>query len=227
MILIRNEKTRAVLRLALPLGAIPLTVAMGTLLPGRMHLAVSLCVAALSVGVFLTGIERRVQGQRRLVLAAILIALCIVGRFIPLAKPVMALTVLSGVYLGGETGFLVGSMAALLSNFAFGQGPWTPFQMLALGLIGLSAGGLKAMLKKSRGGLCLFGAAAGVAYSMVMDVWTVLWASGSLDLTLYGAALLTALPHTALYAVSGALFLWWMMRPVGEKLERVRVKYGL
>ena len=51
--------------------------------------------------------------------------------------PVIMLT---AMYLGSEAGFLTGAMAALLSNFYFGQGPWTAFQMLAWGLIGWIAG---------------------------------------------------------------------------------------
>ena len=75
-----------------------------------------------------------------MVIAAVITALCVVGRFIPFFKPIAALTIIAAVYLGGETGFMVGAMAALMSNFYFGQGPWTPFQMLAWGMIGLIAG---------------------------------------------------------------------------------------
>lgn len=228
MILIRSSRARAVLKLALPLGAIPLLVLLGALaFPERLHLLVTLGVAALSLLLFAAGYERRRTGSRRMVLTSVMVALCIAGRFIPLFKPITALTILTAMYLGPEAGFLTGALAAALSNFWFGQGPWTPFQMLAWGLIGLAAGYLREPLLRRRYLLLAYGALSGAAYSMVMDVWTVLWYGGSFSWQLYAAACVTALPHTCLYALSNAVFLRLLARPIGEKLERIRVKYGV
>jgi len=228
MIVIRSSRLRAWLRWLIPLVLIPLLVLLGTLVfPEKRYLLVTLGVVVLSLLLFLCGFERRQTGSRRMVLAAVLTALCIAGRFLPLVKPVTAITVLAGIYLGGETGFLVGALAAVLSNFYFGQGPWTPFQMLAWGMIGLAAGWLGRPLKKSRWLLLGFGLAAAVAYSLVMDVWTVLWYDTGFRWELYLSALTAALPHTAVYAAGNVLFLWLLAEPVGKKLERVRVKYGL
>ncbi len=227
MRIIRNARWRRILGAALPFGAIPAVVLLGTLLPGRWHLLASLAVAVLSLTLFLTGFERRQTGERRLVVVAVMTALCIVGRFIPFFKPVTALTVITAMYFGGEAGFLVGALSALLSNFYFGQGPWTPFQMLAWGLIGLLAGYLAGPLKRRRWALLLYGVLAGVAYSLVMDVWTVMWYAGGVDLSLYVAAVTTALPHTLMYSASNFAFLWVCARPFGEKLQRVCLKYGV
>ena len=228
MIVIRSARARAILRMVLPLAAIPLLVALGAaVFPERLHMLISLGVAALSLLTFMAGFERRKTGSRRLVLTAVMIALCIAGRFIPFFKPVAALTVLTAVYMGPEAGFLTGSLSAALSNFWFGQGPWTPFQMLAWGLTGLAAGYLAGPLKRRRWLLLLFGTLSGVFYSLVMDVWSVVWYAGAFDWGLYAAAFVTALPHTLLYAASNLLFLWLLARPIGEKLERVRVKYGM
>lgn len=228
MIVIRNSRLRSLLRYALPLAVIPLVVLLGAVaFPQKQHLLVSLGVAVLALALFLCGFDHQRTGSRRMVLAAVLIALCVAGRFIPLVKPVTALTILAGMYLGGETGFLVGALAAALSNFYFGQGPWTPFQMLAWGMIGLLGGWLCRPLKRSRLLLCLYGLLSGIAYSLVMDVWTVLWYDGGFRWQLYLSAILAALPHTALYGLSNLLFLWLLAEPVGKKLERVRIKYGL
>lgn len=228
MMVIRNEKYRSLLRWLIPLVLIPAMVALGALVfPQKRHLLVSLGVAALSLVLFLCGFERRLTGSRRMVLAAVLIALCIAGRMIPLVKPVTAIIILSGMGLGCETGFLVGSMAAVLSNFYFGQGPWTAFQMLAWGLIGFAAGWLHRPLKQSRLWLMLYGGISGVAYSLVMDVWTVLWYDGGFRWSLYGSAVAAALPHTLLYCASNLVFLWFLAKPISRKLERVRRKYGV
>lgn len=170
---------------------------------------------------------RKKKRTRRIVVVAIMIALSVVGRFIPFFKPITAITVITAIYLGGGSGFLVGAFSALLSNFYFGQGPWTPFQMLAWGLIGLVAGFLANPLKRHKWLLVFYGVLSGVAFSFIMDIWVVLWNNSGFSWALYGAAIVTALPHTILYAVSNFIFLWFMAKPFGEKLERMQKKYGV
>ena len=75
--------------------------------------------------------------------------------------------------------------------------------------------------------MVIYGMFAGAAYSLVMDIWTVLWYNKGFDTSLYLAALGTALPHTLMYVVSNGAFLWLCARPFGEKLERIRIKYGV
>ncbi len=228
MIVIRSKRARDVLRITLPFVAMPLLVLLGSLaFDEKKHLLISLGMACMALLFFLTGFERRKTGGRRMVIVSVMTALCIVGRFIPLFKPITALTVITAMYLGGEAGFLVGALSAALSNFYFGQGPWTAFQMLAWGFIGLIAGWLAGPLKKHRALLLLYGVLAGVAYSLIMDVWNVLWYGGGFNGALYAASVVTALPHTVLYAVSNFVFLYFLARPFGEKMERVKLKYGV
>ena len=228
MLTIQNPRLRAALRVAIPFLAIPAIAILGeTVFDEKKHLFVSLSVAVLSLLLFYAGIERREIGTRRMVLASVLIALNVAGRFIPFFKPVTAITVIAAIWLGGETGFLVGSMTALIVNFYFGQGPWTSFQMLAWGLIGLVAGFLSKPLRKSRALLLVYGVVSGIAYSFIMDIWTVLGHYNTFSWALYGAALLTAVPYTVLYAVSNFLFLWLLAKPFGEKLSRIKIKYGV
>ena len=222
------ERLIKILRLLIPLCFIPLTVLLGaTVVDERRYGLISLCVAILVVWLFLLGFEKETASSRRTVLVAVLIALSVVGRMIPLFKPITAITVLSAIYLGAESGFTVGALSALISNFYFGQGPWTPFQMLAWGLIGLFAAWLSRPLRKSRTLLLIYGLLSAILYSALMDVWTVLWASQTITSSIYLAALLTALPHTILYAVSNVIFLALLAKPFGEKLERVKIKYGV
>lgn len=228
MIVIRNKRIRDVLRVALPFIAMPALVMLGAIaFRGSQHLIISLGMACMALLFFLTGFEKRKIGGRRMVIVSVMTALCIVGRFIPLFKPITALTIITAMYLGGEAGFLVGALSALLSNFYFGQGPWTAFQMLAWGVIGLMAGWLANPLKKHRWLMLTYGVLAGMAYSLIMDVWNVLWYAGGLDWSLYAASVVTALPHTLLYAASNFVFLYFLAGPFGEKMERVKIKYGV
>ncbi len=228
MLTIRSEKLKKVLKILIPFILIPALAVLGeTVFDEKKHLFVSFTVAVLSLILFYTGFEQKKTGTRRMVIVAVMVALSGAGRFIPLFKPVTAITVITAIWLGGEAGFLVGSLTALLFNFYFGQGPWTPFQMLAWGLIGLVAGFLAEPLKKSRVLLVLYGVGAGIAYSFIMDVWTVLGHYNTFNWPLYFAALGTAVPYTLTYAVSNFVFLWLLAKPFGEKLKRIKIKYGV
>lgn len=228
MLTIRNIRLRTFLRYAIPFGLIPALVAVSAFLfEGQRYLIISLGIAVLALLLFMTGFERKNIGSRRMVITAIMTALAVFGRFIPLFKPITAICVMTAVYLGAEAGFFCGSLSVLISNIFFGQGPWTPFQMLGFGLIGLFAGYLSRVLMKSRVLLLLYGVIAGVGYSFVMDIWTVLWYAGDFDWSLYGAALVSAVPFTLLYAVSNVIFLLVLQKPVGNKLKRVKIKYGV
>lgn len=194
---------------------------------GKLYFVISLLIVALSICFILMGYEKKVIKTRRMVIISIMIALSVVGRFIPFFKPVTAITIITAMYLGGEAGFLVGALSALISNFYFGQGPWTVFQMLGWGLIGLFAGGISKWLRQSKTWLLVYGVGSGILFSAIMDIWTVLWYKGGFQMELYLAALVTALPHTILYAVSNGIFLYFMAKPFGDKLNRIKVKYGI
>ena len=228
MLLIRNEKLRNVVRIAVPFVIIPaITIAGALFFDGKRHILIALAVALLSLVLFAAGFEKLSTGTRRMVIVAVMTALCFTGRFIPFLKPIAALTIITALYLGGEAGFLVGALSAVLSNFYFGQGPWTAFQMIAWGLIGLFAGVLSKPLLKSQILLLLYGAASGIAYSFIMDIWTVLWYNQGFDIKLYLAALVSAVPYTISYTVSNVLFLFLLAKPFGEKLQRIKIKYGV
>ena len=228
MIAIRSAAVRRTIRHIVPFVIVPALALSGAVLTERRQYALVISlVCAASFLLFAAGFERKKTGARRLVVVSVMTALAVAGRFIPLVKPVAALTIISALYLGGEAGFLTGALTALVSNFYFGHGPWTPFQMMAWGLIGLCAGLLAVSLRKNRALLLLYGLLAGIGYSMIMDVWTVLWYGQGFNWTLYLAALATALPYTVLYAASNVIYLALLARPFGEKLGRLRVKYGV
>ena len=185
----------------------------------------------LTIAVFYARFEKKQTRTRRMVIIAVMTALSVLGRFIfsviPAFKPITAIVVITAIWLGPECGFMVGSLSALISNFYFGQGPWTPFQMVAWGLLGVIAGLINKPLKKSRIALALYGLFAGIAFSCIMDVWTVMWFNDGFAWNLYITAIITAIPQIITYAVSNVVFLLALGRPFGEKLERVINKYGI
>jgi uncharacterized membrane protein len=212
--------------------AVPAAVLFGSFLfRAKAYVFLALCTAVLSCVPFFARFEKGRTRTKNLVVLAAMVTLSVAGRsvfaFLPNFKPVTAIVVITGIYLGAENGFLCGALSALLSNFLFGQGPWTPFQMLAWGLIGLFASSLSALLKKSRAALCIYGVFSGVFYSFLLDVFATLWQDGVFNPERYLALMLTALPVTAAYAISNVIFLLLLSKPIGEKLERIKNKYGL
>ncbi len=225
-------KKTQILKYIILLVCVPAAVLLGILLFGdKKYIFVSAFVAVLSCVPFFMSFEGKKTSTKRLVLLASMVAFSVAGRyifaFLPHFKPVTAIVVVTGIYLGIESGFLCGALSALISGFIFGIGPWTPFQMFAWGLIGLLASLLSAVLKKNKAALCVFGALSGVLYSLLLDVVSTLWYDGGFNPARYLALLLTSLPVTAVYAVSNVIFLLLLAKPIGEKLERIKIKYGL
>ena len=178
--------------------------------------------------------EGRRPQARELVIIAVLCALGVAGRaaffMLPQFKPVLALTIISGVAFGGETGFLVGAMTMLASNFLFSQGPWTPFQMFAAGIIGFLAGVLfrKGWLRRSRAALCVYGALAAILiYGGLMNPTSALIYGRELNWQVLVSYYLTGFPMDCVHAAATVFFLWVLAEPMLEKLDRIKTKYGL
>ena len=213
---------------------VPLTIYIGvTFFEDRSYVFISFILVILASIPFLMSFENKEANTRYMVIIAVLVALSVVGRFllaaIPAFKPVTAVVVISAIFFGAEAGFLVGALSAIISNIYFGQGPWTPFQMFSWGMIGFIAGlpKVRDILKKNRLMLLLYGIFAGVVYSLMMDVWTVLSLDNAFNLKRYLTAITVATPFMITYAVSNVIFLLLIMKPIGEKLNRIKIKYGI
>lgn len=120
--------------------------------------------------------EYSAASAREIGLIAVLGAIAAVGRVpfaaLPGIQPVTFLVVVSGFVFGPRAGFMVGSTAALVSNFFLGQGPWTPWQMLTWGLAGITAGLLVRLMPQPKSaGRVLFCFAWGYLYGGIMDLW--------------------------------------------------------
>lgn len=201
-----------------------------TVFDDRKYWFVSLFIAIVSCIMVYGAYEHTNGGIRRMVIIAVMVSMAVAGRaiFAPLPgfKPVTAIVVIAAVYLGIEAGFVVGSMTALVSDLFFTIGPWTPFQMCAWGMIGAVAGipWIRGKLKQKKW-MLLYGAVAGIAYSLLMDIWTVLSVDQTFNSKKYAAAVMTSLPFMFLYSSSNVVFLFILMKPIGKKLERMNKKH--
>ena len=143
---------------------------------------------------------------------------------------VAAIVILTGISFGGEAGFLVGSLTMLISNMFMGQGPWTPWQMFAFGMIGFLAGILyqKGILKARKFDLCIYGfLSVFLIYGGIMNPASILMSYGYITKSSLIAYYISGAPVDLVHAASTVIFLWLLSRPLLEKLERIKVKYGL
>ena len=231
----RKLSRRTLVAAVLILLLIPLTLFIGVYyLDDKKYYFISLLILLECMLPFFLIFEGRKPKARELVIIAVLCAIAIAGRaalfMLPQFKPVMAMVIISGVAFGGETGFLVGAMTMLASNVLMGQGPWTPYQMFAMGIIGFLAGILfrKGWLRRSRGALCVFGALAAILiYGGIMNPASALMWAPELNWKVLLTYYVTGFPFDCIQAAATWLFLWFAAEPMLEKLDRIKVKYGL
>lgn len=231
----RKLQKRTVVATLLILLLIPMTLFVGVYyFAGRKYYFISLLILLECMLPFFLIFEGRRPQARELVLIAVLVALNVAGRavffMLPEFKPVVAMTVLTGVALGGETGFLVGAMTMLVSNMLFSQGPWTPWQMFAMGIIGWLAGVMyrKGVLRRSRLSLCIFGVIAStIIYGGIMNSASALMWSNAINWKIIVSYYITGVPVDLVRALATFLFLWLGAEPILEKLDRIKTKYGL
>lgn len=239
--LIQNEKSkrkilkRTKIATLLILFLIPLTIFIGIYYLGdKKYYFISLLIILETMIPFGFAFENRKPKARELVIISALCAIGVAGRtaffMLPQFKPVAAIVIISGVAFGGETGFLVGAITAFVSNFFFGQGPWTPWQMFSYGIIGFLAGIMfqKGILRKTKTDMCLFGfVATFVIYGGIMNPASVIMWQSNININMVLSSYVMGMPFDFIHAVSTVFFLFLAAEPMLEKLERIKIKYGL
>lgn len=216
-----------------------LTILVGMFLMGdRKYYFVSLLIACYTIAFFCLVFERGRPRAREIVVISVMIAIAVLGRaiffMIPQFKPMVAIVIISGAALGAESGFIVGALTAFISNFLFGQGPWTPWQMFSLGVIGFLAG---LIFEKHIGGwsdgsrrniLCVFGAfSAFFLYGGIVDLWRIFSISPIPSIEILISVYGLAVPFNLIHAAATVFFLFFLSNPLLNKLDRVKLKFGL
>lgn len=149
-------------------------------LPGADNLALMTLIAVgLILFYYYLRFEEKKSDAKIIAMIGTLAALSVAGRVlfapIPNVQPSTFIIIVSGYVFGPLPGFMVGSTTALVSNLFLGHGPWTPWQMLAWGLAGLTAGALgRGRHLEGRLGLALFCAAWGFLYGWILNAYFVL-----------------------------------------------------
>lgn len=230
-----SVRTRERLTAILVLVVIPLTLLAGVqLLSARRWYFIALLIVAWLLLPHFFFFERRRPQAREIVLLAVLTALAVISRavffLVPNFKPVLALLVIYGAALGGRTGFLLGALTALVSNFLFGQGPWTLWQMFAWGMIGYTAGILVRHFPAlaRRWPLAIFGFFAALCiHGGITNPAGVLLFQAEFSWQAVLASYALGLPGDLVLASSTFLFILLLAPSLLTKLTRMRRKYAI
>lgn len=219
---------------ALIVLSIPILVFLSKFMGPRKYYLISLMVALLAIAVFFLSFENRRPQAKELIVIAVMSAIAAVARtafiWIPFFKPLAAVIIICGAALGAQAGFLCGALSVFASNFVFGQGPWTPWQMIAFGMCGFFAGLLfyKNQKKRTPKRMAVYGGCAIMFLTgPILDFSTLMSHTQLPDLAGIAAVFAAGASVNLVQAAATVIFLLIAARPMLEKLDRMKVKYGM
>lgn len=215
-------------------AVIPAAVILGWFLSnGKQYYLLSLIVIAVSMLPFFLSLERKKLQARELVIIASVSAIAAASRaaffFLPQIKPMCAVLIIAALAFGAEFGFVSGALSMLISNFVYGQGMWTPFQMMGMGMtVFLCAVIIKTFKIKNR---IIIGVISGVfcffVYGIIVDLGSVFMMVSQFNLKSILAVYSAGIPFNIIHSISTAIIVALIQPPVTEKLERIKIKYGI
>jgi energy-coupling factor transport system substrate-specific component len=189
----------------------------------------SFTILAIALAAGFAWFERSKPSSRTVAAVATLAALATLGRIafaaLPNVKPTTDIVLIAGYSLGGPPGFAVGAVAAIASNIVFGQGPWTPWQMLAWGLVGLLGAALARWPRPiPRVAMALICAAAGFGYGAILNFSTWVTFTGQHTLAQFAAIEGSAFSFDLVHAIGNLVFFLAFGPALIRVLERLRAR---
>lgn len=213
----------------------PLSIYAGSLLAAKNnYYLASILIIILAIIPFFVYFENRKVKTAEIVIFSMMTALSVGARsvmmFVPQVKPTAALVIVTAVAFGPNVGFLTGALSMFLSNFIFGQGMFTPFQMLGMGLVGFFAGIFFYNKKKISnrwvisitGGILTF-----ALYGIIADSCSVFMLLSNVTLKSAASVYLSGLTFNIIHGITTAVMLFFISKPMNDKFSRLRKKYGI
>lgn len=223
------------------LVAVPLVMGLCAYFQIEQGALLTLLVVFAALSLMFVGWEKSKPALRQIMPTVVLGSLAAAGRILfapfPSFKPVLAICIIAGVIFGKRSGFMVGALAALVSNMFFGQGPWTPWQMYSWGLIGYLAGVVadfgwfgredEAATLRKAAPILVFGFLSALFSGFILNSWYVV--GFVVPLTLPGAlaAYAAGLPLDLVHGTATVVFLSALYLPWRRKLTRIKRKFDL
>lgn len=196
------------------------------------YLLISLIMIIIAMLPFFIQFERKELKPEEIVLIAMLAAIAAVSRIpfapLPSVQPTSFVIIMSALVFGPEVGFLVGSVAAVVSNIFLGQGPWTPWQMFGWGMMGLTAGLLRnTVFMKSLIGRNIFGFVWGIVFGWFMNLWVILGFIEEITWNVIVVTYVSSFYFDLAHALSNVFFITVFSSVWLRILLRVKKKYGM
>ena len=220
---------------------VPLTIFAGMyLLDDKKYLFISLMIVLECMCPFFIMFEKNGKDTRQIVLISALSAICVASRavfyMLPEFKPVFTIVIICGVCLGPEGGFLVGAITMIVSNMLFGQGPWTPWQMFAMGITGFISGIMFVRFRKNKFYNTISGRfllsfysllAPILIYGLIMNPAAALMSRVRLSRAVLVSYYAAGLPMDITQGIASFAYTMLLSQVMIEKIDRVKEKYGL
>ena len=231
---------------------VPAVILLSDRMGDRNYYIAGVLIIILAMIPFFAGFESCRPEARELVTIAVMCAIAVASRIVfimlPGFKPVVAIIMITGMAFGPSAGFLTGAMGAFVSNFVFGQGPWTPWQMFAFGIAGFIFGLLSGKgpvkaeaglpsgfsggrsLKKilQRLPVSLFGfLVIVVRVGPILDTCTLFTMTTAVSGASAATVYLAGLPVNLIHGAAVFVTLFFLTVPIMDKLDRIKIKYGM
>ena len=196
---------------------------------------VSVAMILLSFVVFFFCYEKKKPQAREVVTLAVMSAIAIASRtafaMVPFFKPMMGIIMITGIAFGVGAGFLTGTVTGFVSNFIFGQGPWTPWQMFAYGVGGAIAGFLgkkRIMHEEKKIPTAIIGyLIIQVIVGPLLDISSLFTMGADVTSNYLLAMLGSGVIPNLIHGIATFLTLFLVCKPMMEKLNRMKLKYGM
>lgn len=230
-----NNKISLWISLVVVVLLIPTTLILSYILGDRNYYIASIIIVILAMVPFFVSFEGKKINARYLATIAVLTAIVVISRvaffWIPSFKPMAGIIILIAMTFGPQAGFMSGAISMIISNFIFGQGPWTPWQMFCYGIIGLIAGFLanvKILSQKHIVRTSIVSFFLIFIFSvLILDTNSLLWLSSSINwvsaLTFYVAGI----PMNITNGLTGAVTVFLLTKPFFAIMTRLKNKYGI
>ena len=231
---------------------VPAVILLSDRMGDRNYYIAGVLIIILAMIPFFAGFESCRPEARELVTIAVMCAIAVASRIVfimlPGFKPIVAIIMMTGMAFGPSAGFLTGAMGAFVSNFVFGQGPWTPWQMFAFGIAGFIFGLLSGKgpvkaeaglpsgfsggrsLKKilQRLPVSLFGfLVIVVIVGPILDTCTLFTMTTAVSGASAATVYLAGLPVNLIHGAAVFVTLFFLTVPIMDKLDRIKIKYGM
>ena len=208
---------------------------MSNQLINQNYYLISIVIILLAFVVFFFSYEKKKPQAREIVTLAVMSAIAIASRaafaMIPFFKPMMGIILITGMAFGAGAGFLTGTVTGFVSNFIFGQGPWTPWQMFAYGEGGALAGFLAKkdiMHEDKKLPTAIIGyVIIQLIVGPLLDTCSIFTMGNTVKpgyvLAIFGSGVIP----NAIHGLATFLTLLLECKPMMEKLNRMKLIYGM